>query len=414
MLTPLGHCRRRKIRCIPAPGDPQNRCSNCLRLKKECHFQPFYWQSEPYSTLRPRSTSVSSVSSSTSNSSISRITVSSNPTTIDEQLVYVQGQPLIKRPTNSGMRDLSDKPEGYQNEEQIATSGRSAEDHSSIAPPILVDTMRPGTSQAKSQEENLEDMNDFGGSQNITMTPNPSINHGRYQTRRNHSRPPQKQHKMISPAQLDNIVKARADPSYYGYNPENTTITTNSPTNYQRPHSYYTGVPMSIPTPSVYDNRSRRPTRPPIARSGFFIPPSPVGRMPTSYPMGLPANSFMSYALPHSDPYFVPEPPHSSDSAKRFNRRNSDPITRTSSAQAIKALSDGSTHFTFDDDRRNAIRRRDKEAEDYERMPPPSSPVAGQYHNKSLTGCCAERKVKVRMFIHWRRGNAKSCYPLVR
>ena len=35
-----GHCRRRKIRCIPAPADPQNRCSNCIRLKKECNFYP--------------------------------------------------------------------------------------------------------------------------------------------------------------------------------------------------------------------------------------------------------------------------------------------------------------------------------------------------------------------------------------
>lgn len=36
----LGHCRRRKIRCIPAPGDPHNRCSNCIRLKKDCNFYP--------------------------------------------------------------------------------------------------------------------------------------------------------------------------------------------------------------------------------------------------------------------------------------------------------------------------------------------------------------------------------------
>jgi len=36
----IGHCRRRKIRCIPAPADPQNRCSNCIRLKKECNFYP--------------------------------------------------------------------------------------------------------------------------------------------------------------------------------------------------------------------------------------------------------------------------------------------------------------------------------------------------------------------------------------
>ena len=35
-----GHCRRRKIRCIPAPGDLQNRCANCIRLKKECNFYP--------------------------------------------------------------------------------------------------------------------------------------------------------------------------------------------------------------------------------------------------------------------------------------------------------------------------------------------------------------------------------------
>lgn len=33
-----GHCRRRKIRCILAPADAQGRCSNCIRLKKECTF----------------------------------------------------------------------------------------------------------------------------------------------------------------------------------------------------------------------------------------------------------------------------------------------------------------------------------------------------------------------------------------
>lgn len=35
-----GHCRRRKIRCILAPGDVQSRCANCIRLKKECNFYP--------------------------------------------------------------------------------------------------------------------------------------------------------------------------------------------------------------------------------------------------------------------------------------------------------------------------------------------------------------------------------------
>lgn len=36
-----GHCRRRKIRCLmPTPEDPQGRCSNCIRLKKDCSFYP--------------------------------------------------------------------------------------------------------------------------------------------------------------------------------------------------------------------------------------------------------------------------------------------------------------------------------------------------------------------------------------
>ncbi len=43
----LGHCRRRKIRCIAAPADPQNRCSNCIRLKKECTFYPVDQQPPP-------------------------------------------------------------------------------------------------------------------------------------------------------------------------------------------------------------------------------------------------------------------------------------------------------------------------------------------------------------------------------
>ncbi|KAL5116071.1 hypothetical protein ACEQ8H_006083 [Pleosporales sp. CAS-2024a] len=35
-----GHCRRRKIRCLLAHDDPQGRCSNCIRLKKDCNFYP--------------------------------------------------------------------------------------------------------------------------------------------------------------------------------------------------------------------------------------------------------------------------------------------------------------------------------------------------------------------------------------
>ena len=39
-LTCVAHCRRRKIRCVIADADPQQRCQNCIRLKKECVFYP--------------------------------------------------------------------------------------------------------------------------------------------------------------------------------------------------------------------------------------------------------------------------------------------------------------------------------------------------------------------------------------
>lgn len=47
MLTSEGHCRRRKIRCIPAFEDSSGRCQNCIRLKKECHFFPVDQQTLP-------------------------------------------------------------------------------------------------------------------------------------------------------------------------------------------------------------------------------------------------------------------------------------------------------------------------------------------------------------------------------
>lgn len=58
----LGHCRRRKIRCLLAPGDPRGRCSNCIRLKKECNFYPV--DQQPMPEARPRSGSKAEASSS--------------------------------------------------------------------------------------------------------------------------------------------------------------------------------------------------------------------------------------------------------------------------------------------------------------------------------------------------------------
>ena len=51
----VGHCRRRKIRCLLAPEDPQGKCQNCIRLKKDCNFLPVEQHQE--SDQRPPSES---------------------------------------------------------------------------------------------------------------------------------------------------------------------------------------------------------------------------------------------------------------------------------------------------------------------------------------------------------------------
>ncbi|KAL8370903.1 hypothetical protein RB595_000982 [Gaeumannomyces hyphopodioides] len=57
-----GHCRRRKIRCIPSPDDLQGRCINCIRLKKDCTFFPVDQQPPPPPTdSRQKSGSRSSI-----------------------------------------------------------------------------------------------------------------------------------------------------------------------------------------------------------------------------------------------------------------------------------------------------------------------------------------------------------------
>ena len=51
----LGHCRRRKIRCLLASDDMQQRCLNCIKLKKECSFLPVDPQAQ--GERRPRTKS---------------------------------------------------------------------------------------------------------------------------------------------------------------------------------------------------------------------------------------------------------------------------------------------------------------------------------------------------------------------
>ena len=62
-----GHCRRRKIRCLLAPDDAQNRCANCIRLKKDCNFFPV--DQQPQFDRRPRASSKADTRGSTSSES---------------------------------------------------------------------------------------------------------------------------------------------------------------------------------------------------------------------------------------------------------------------------------------------------------------------------------------------------------
>nr|POE59205.1 hypothetical protein CFP56_24474 [Quercus suber] len=71
------HCRRRKIRCVIEDNDPQGRCQNCIRLKKECVFYPVDQQSaidnrSQAPTLTPAGSGSASVVSSSPNNSTSK------------------------------------------------------------------------------------------------------------------------------------------------------------------------------------------------------------------------------------------------------------------------------------------------------------------------------------------------------
>ena len=65
----VAHCRRRKIRCLLALDDPHNRCSNCIRLKKECNFLPVGEQSHVDRRPRTGSKAGSGEASASSSSS---------------------------------------------------------------------------------------------------------------------------------------------------------------------------------------------------------------------------------------------------------------------------------------------------------------------------------------------------------
>ena len=67
----LGHCRRRKIRCLVANDNPHGKCANCIRLKKECNFFPVDQQPQPERRQRTSSKGVLSSKENTISSSSS-------------------------------------------------------------------------------------------------------------------------------------------------------------------------------------------------------------------------------------------------------------------------------------------------------------------------------------------------------
>ncbi|KAK1769613.1 hypothetical protein QBC33DRAFT_328330 [Phialemonium atrogriseum] len=83
-----GHCRRRKIRCIPSPADVQGRCVNCIRLKKECSFYPV--DQQPPQDTRQKSASRSSVGPKIASASSSPAMQSGLPSDMHGQQPYPQ------------------------------------------------------------------------------------------------------------------------------------------------------------------------------------------------------------------------------------------------------------------------------------------------------------------------------------
>lgn len=176
------------------------------------------------------------------------------------------------------------------------------------------------------------------------------------------SRPGLTRSNVTSPPKLNTELpsRPRTDPSYFGISPSTAyTPASSSSTRSTRPMSYYEGMPMPIPTPKS------SVSRPPLAPSAFYVPPS--ANMGVSYPQASPTSSYMGYAPARADPYYTPESPWPNPLAERFTR-GMDPISRTASAQAVRTLNDLSA-FDIDPERRNAVRRRAREAED---MPPPA------------------------------------------
>ncbi|PKS10514.1 hypothetical protein jhhlp_002266 [Lomentospora prolificans] len=104
-----GHCRRRKIRCIPSPADVQGRCVNCIRLKKECSFYPV--DQQPPTDARSKASSRASTGPKIASASSSPAISSGHPTEITPHQPYPPlAMPSIQNMAPPAMKSTASEP----------------------------------------------------------------------------------------------------------------------------------------------------------------------------------------------------------------------------------------------------------------------------------------------------------------
>jgi hypothetical protein len=102
------HCRRRKIRCQPQAADMQGRCSNCIRLKKDCSF--YSVGQEPPAGTGQKAGARPSGGPKIASASSSPAIATGHPPEISTHAPYSQ---LATMPTMQNMGPPSLKPEAY-------------------------------------------------------------------------------------------------------------------------------------------------------------------------------------------------------------------------------------------------------------------------------------------------------------
>ncbi|KAL2134367.1 hypothetical protein VTI74DRAFT_358 [Chaetomium olivicolor] len=117
-----GHCRRRKIRCVPSQNDVQGRCINCIRLKKECSFYPV--DQQPPVEARQKSGSRSSVGPKVPSASSSPAMQSGIPSEIHGHQPY----PQLTMPSIQSMVPpmKGAGPENYSSDSKIPPASSNA------------------------------------------------------------------------------------------------------------------------------------------------------------------------------------------------------------------------------------------------------------------------------------------------